>query len=74
MPFGRFCYPSLFKEINKVREGDYSTRAAIITEDEIGVLSSNFNEMVHELEASHNKLEEHAHTLEIKVEDRNITN
>jgi signal transduction histidine kinase len=61
---------SLLKKINKVREGDYSTRAAIIAEDEIGVLTSNFNEMVHELEISHNKLEEINRTLEIKVEDR----
>jgi class 3 adenylate cyclase len=37
---------SLLKEINKVREGDYSTQAAITTEDEIGVLTKEFNEMV----------------------------
>ncbi|MBC8232061.1 HAMP domain-containing protein [bacterium] len=61
---------SLLKEINKVREGNYSTRAAIITDDEIGVLTKEFNEMVHELEISHNKLEESNRTLEIKVEDR----
>jgi len=37
---------SLLKEINKVSEGDYSTQAAIITGDEIGVLTKEFNEMV----------------------------
>ncbi len=37
---------SLLKEINKVREGDFSTQAAIITEDEIGALTHDFNEMV----------------------------
>ncbi|MEZ4935756.1 MAG: adenylate/guanylate cyclase domain-containing protein [Saprospiraceae bacterium] len=37
---------SLLKEMNKVREGDFSTNAAIITEDEIGVLTNEFNEMV----------------------------
>jgi len=47
---------SLLKEFNKVREGDYSTQAAIITEDEIGVLTKEFNDMVHQLEISHNKL------------------
>ncbi|MCP4536181.1 MAG: adenylate/guanylate cyclase domain-containing protein [Chloroflexi bacterium] len=41
---------SLLKEINKVREGDYSTQAAIITDDEIGVLTKEFNEMVKGLE------------------------
>jgi len=61
---------SLLKEINKVRGGDYSTQAAIITEDEIGVLTKEFNEMVQELEISHNKLEEYSHTLENKVEVR----
>jgi signal transduction histidine kinase len=61
---------SLLKEIDKVREGDYSSQAAIITEDEIGLLTKNFNEMVHELDISHNKLEEYSRTLEIKVEDR----
>ena len=61
---------SLLKEINKVREGDYSTQAAIISDDEIGLLTKNFNEMVHELEISHNKLEEHSRTLEKQVGDR----
>jgi signal transduction histidine kinase len=61
---------SLLREINKVREGDYSTQAAIITEDEIGVLTKEFNEMVQELEISHSKLEEYSRTLEIKVDDR----
>jgi signal transduction histidine kinase len=61
---------SLLKEINKVREGDYSTQAAIISDDEIGLLTKNFNEMVHELETSHNKLEDSNRTLEIKVEER----
>ncbi len=37
---------SLLKEINKVREGDYTTQAPVITEDEIGVLTNEFNEMV----------------------------
>jgi len=37
---------SLLKEMNKVREQDYSTQAPIITEDEIGMLTKEFNEMV----------------------------
>lgn len=61
---------SLLKEINKVREGDYSTRAAIIAEDEIGLLTKEFNLMVQELETSHNKLEEYTRTLEDKVKER----
>lgn len=61
---------SLLKEINKVREGDYSTQAAVITEDEIGVLTQEFNEMVKQLEISHNELEEYSRTLEDKVKER----
>ena len=61
---------SLLTEIDKVRAGDYSTRTAIITEDEIGVLTNNFNEMVQELESSHQKLAAQNHTLEIKVDAR----
>jgi len=63
---------ALLKKVNKVRGGDFSTRAAIIAEDEIGVLTSNFNKMVRELERSHNDLEEHNRTLEIKVEARTL--
>ena len=37
---------SLLKEIKKVHNGDYSTRAAVITSDEIGVLTNEFNNMV----------------------------
>jgi len=61
---------SLLKEMNKVRDGDYSIQAAIITEDEIGVLTQEFNEMVNQLEISHNELEEYSHTLENKVKER----
>lgn len=61
---------SLLNKMKKVREGNYSTRAAIISEDEIGVLTKEFNDMVSELEISHQKLEEYSHTLENKVEER----
>jgi signal transduction histidine kinase len=62
---------SLLKTINKVSEGDYSTRAAVIADDEIGLLTKNFNSMVHELEVSHHKQEEYSHTLEKNVEQLN---
>ncbi|HRG48075.1 MAG TPA: adenylate/guanylate cyclase domain-containing protein [Leptospiraceae bacterium] len=40
---------SLLKVIGRVREGDFGTQAAITTEDEIGVLTKEFNEMVNGL-------------------------
>lgn len=62
---------SLLNEINKVRGEDYSSRAAIIAEDEIGMLTSKFNEMVQALEISHNKQKEYSHTLEKNLEQLN---
>jgi signal transduction histidine kinase len=55
---------SLLKEVKKVGQGDYSIRAAIISEDEIGLLTNNFNEMVRELKVSSQKQEEYSRTLE----------
>lgn len=37
---------SLLKEMNKVKEGDYTAKAAIISGDEIGILTNEFNDMV----------------------------
>ena len=62
---------SLLRTINKVSEGDYSTRAAVIADDEIGLLTKNFNEMVHDLEVSRHKQEEYSHSLEKSVEQLN---
>ncbi len=37
---------SLIRAINQVREGDYSTQAAVISRDEIGIVTHEFNTMV----------------------------
>lgn len=60
---------ALLEKIKKVREGNYAA-AAVITEDEIGVLTKEFNDMVQQLEITHNQLEEHSRDLEIKVGER----
>jgi signal transduction histidine kinase len=62
---------SLLREIGKVSQGDYSTRAAIISNDEIGVLTKKFNEMVQELEISRNKQIEYSQRLEKNLEQLN---
>jgi C4-dicarboxylate-specific signal transduction histidine kinase len=54
-----------------VGKGDYSTQAAILAEDEISLLTDNFNKMVYELQSSYNKLEEYSHTLEKNLEQLN---
>lgn len=61
---------SLLKKMNSVQKGDYSSRAAIMTDDEIGVLTSGFNDMVHELEISHDELADYNRTLEKRVNER----
>jgi len=62
---------SLLKVIDKVSEGDYTIQAAIIADDEIGLLTKKFNDMVQELETSRIKQEEYSHTLEKNVEQLN---
>lgn len=43
-----FTHPihALQSKINQVKTGDYSTRSAVVTSDEIGVLTSEFNSLV----------------------------
>lgn len=41
---------SLLYAINQVRKGDFSTQAAITTDDEIGILTTQFNSMVNGLQ------------------------
>lgn len=61
---------SLLSEVNKLQERNFAARAAVITGDEIGVLTENFNEMVRQLEISHQNLAEINRTLEKKVTER----
>lgn len=61
---------SLLGEVNKVQAGNYAARAAVITGNEISVLTENFNEMIRQLEASHHQLAEVNRTLENKVAER----
>ncbi|MFC1898561.1 ATP-binding protein [Candidatus Cloacimonadota bacterium] len=62
---------SLLGEMDKVSQGDYSTRAAIISNDEVGLLTTKFNEMLHELELSRNKQVEYSKQLEQNLEQLN---
>jgi signal transduction histidine kinase len=47
-----------------------SKRVEIQSDDEIGQLSSAFNQMVSELEASHEKVKRYANELELRVKER----
>jgi len=62
---------SLLANINKVSDGDYSTTTAIITDDEIGLLTKSFNNMVYEHESSYRKQKEYSQTLEKNLEKLN---
>jgi len=46
----------LSKETEKISKGDFSVRAKLQRNDEIGILSNNFNRMAENLAASYNKL------------------
>jgi two-component system, NtrC family, sensor kinase len=54
----------------KISEGDYSQKVEITSDDEIGFLAGNFNQMVSELVRAHQELRDWGETLERKVELR----
>jgi two-component system NtrC family sensor kinase len=54
----------------KIAEGDYSQKVEVSSDDEIGFLAGNFNNMVSQLARANQQLRELAETLERKVEQR----
>ncbi len=54
----------------KIAEGDYSQTVAVSSDDEIGFLANNFNNMVSQLVRAHQELRDWGETLERKVEQR----
>ncbi|MBP1622749.1 MAG: integral rane sensor signal transduction histidine kinase [Acidobacteria bacterium] len=54
----------------KIADGDYSQKVEVSSDDEIGFLANNFNNMVSELVRAHQELKEWNETLERKVEQR----
>jgi signal transduction histidine kinase len=58
------------RTVKKITPDNLSVRTSIQTEDEIGLLASNFNQMAGELQASYTKLQSARDELEAKVELR----
>ncbi|MCW8849668.1 MAG: HAMP domain-containing protein [Melioribacteraceae bacterium] len=56
--------------LNKIADGDYSQRIKIISNDEIGYLSSSFNEMIEKVQSSNEEMEIISKELEQRVTDR----
>jgi two-component system NtrC family sensor kinase len=54
----------------KIAEGDYAQKVEAHSDDEIGFLANNFNNMVSELVGAHQELKDWGETLERKVEQR----
>jgi two-component system NtrC family sensor kinase len=54
----------------KIAGGDYSQKVEVNSDDEIGFLANNFNNMVSELVGAHRELRDWGETLERKVEQR----
>ena len=55
---------------NQVSAGNLNAQAAVLTEDEIGILAIAFNQMTAQLKSSGEQLADYSRTLEQKVEQR----
>lgn len=60
----------LLNAVRKVDEGDLETTVTATVQDEIGQLSNYFNNMVHSIRDSQNRLKDYADRLEEKVNER----
>ncbi|MEQ9365875.1 MAG: SpoIIE family protein phosphatase [Leptospirales bacterium] len=61
---------NLLEGVGEVNTGNLLVKIPVMVQDEIGYLSESFNRMVKSILDSKNKLQEHADTLEEKVEER----
>ncbi|NJR62022.1 MAG: response regulator [Cyanobacteria bacterium CRU_2_1] len=55
---------------SQVAAGDLEAEAPVLTEDEVGVMATSFNQMTRQLKRSRDELEDYSRTLEQKVEQR----
>lgn len=60
----------LLTGMDRVARGDLSHSIPVESHDEMGVLASSFNKMMHDLRGAKEELEKWAHTLEIKVKEK----
>ena len=60
----------MVKVIRELEKGNLHTRANLISNDEIGVLSQSFDKMAHELEKNRSELEELNRNLEFRVTEK----
>lgn len=56
--------------LNKIADGDYSQRIKLNLNDEVGYLSSSFNEMIEKVQSSNEEMEIISKELEQRVTDR----
>lgn len=61
---------ALVRGIRKVNTGDLDVKVPILVQDEIGFLSESFNKMVVSIHEAQEKLQDYAHNLEEKVNER----
>ncbi|ODS33453.1 MAG: two-component sensor kinase [Candidatus Scalindua rubra] len=60
----------LVKGTRRIAKGDLALKIATNSKDEIGSLATSFNDMTTQLEESKRQLQDYAHNLEEKVEDK----
>ena len=58
--------------VNKIRDGDYTQRAEVVSNDEVGYLANSFNEMVEKIAATSVEMEIINKELEARVVDRTV--
>lgn len=63
----------LVKTVKQIkRENDYSIRATLFDDDEIGELINGFNEMIYEIQKREHDLIRHKSTLELQISKRTV--
>lgn len=63
---------TLLRGIQKVNDGDFDAQIPISDYDEIGYLTSHFNEMTKSLKQANESLKTYAESLEFRVEERTL--
>ncbi|MFZ1289618.1 MAG: histidine kinase dimerization/phosphoacceptor domain -containing protein [Melioribacteraceae bacterium] len=58
--------------VNKIRDGDYTQRAEVVSNDEVGYLANSFNEMVEKIAGTTVEMEIINKELEQRVVDRTV--
>ncbi len=60
---------AIAKTTTQIAAGDLNQKAPVLTQDEVGILAKNFNQMVEELKISRDQSREYSTSLELKAQE-----